>query len=66
MTAHRSVIALPPTGPGACRSRRTGGSCVDVELPRDEHAALRAQLDLRAGSRLYLKPLRVTRFAEAG
>jgi sulfate transport system ATP-binding protein len=46
--------------------RLDDGSYVDVELPRDEYAALRARLDLRAGSHVHLKPLRVTRFAEAG
>ena len=45
--------------------RLDDGSYVDVELPRDEYAALRARLDLRAGSRVHLKPLRVTRFAES-
>jgi sulfate transport system ATP-binding protein len=35
---------------------------VDVEMPREEYAALRASLDLRSGSRVYLKPRRVTRF----
>lgn len=46
--------------------RLDDGSYVDVELPREEYAALRARLDLRAGSHVHLKPLRVTRFAEAG
>jgi len=46
--------------------RLDDGSYVDVELPREEYTALREQLDLRAGSRVHLKPLRVMRFAEAG
>jgi sulfate transport system ATP-binding protein len=39
------------------------GSYVDVELPRAEYNALREQLGLRAGSTVYLKPRKLTRFA---
>ena len=41
---------------------------LDVELPRAEYQALRDRLALQRGSRVYLKPRRVTRFAtgEAG
>ena len=38
---------------------------VDVELPRNEYLALRTQLGLKTGSRVHLRPRRVTRFAEA-
>jgi len=36
---------------------------LDVELPRAEYQALRDRLSLQRGSRVYLKPRRVTRFA---
>jgi sulfate transport system ATP-binding protein len=36
---------------------------VDVELPRAEYLSLRQQLDLKSGSRVHLRPRRVTRFA---
>jgi sulfate transport system ATP-binding protein len=35
---------------------------VDVELPRAEYLRLRQQLDLKSGSRVHLRPRRVTRF----
>jgi sulfate transport system ATP-binding protein len=41
------------------------GSYVDVELPRSEYVALRAGLGLRPGSRVFLKPRRVTRFGSS-
>jgi len=37
---------------------------VDVELPRAEYLALREQLALKSGSKVHLRPRRVTRFAE--
>ncbi|MBN9463263.1 MAG: sulfate ABC transporter ATP-binding protein [Burkholderiales bacterium] len=37
---------------------------VDVELPRQDYAALRERLGLRPGARAYLRPRRVTRFAQ--
>jgi sulfate transport system ATP-binding protein len=43
-----------------------GAGCVDVELPRSEYHPLRQRLDLRAGSRVWLKPRRVTRFGSVG
>ena len=43
--------------------RDDDGSYVDVELAREEYTALRASLNLRTGSHVHLKPLRVTRFA---
>ena len=36
---------------------------LDVELPRSEYQALRDRLALQRGSRVYLKPRRVTRFS---
>jgi sulfate transport system ATP-binding protein len=39
------------------------GGYLDVELPRAEYQALRDRLALQRGSRVYLKPRRVTRFA---
>jgi sulfate transport system ATP-binding protein len=36
---------------------------LDVELSRSEYLALRERLALQRGSRVYLKPRRVTRFA---
>jgi sulfate transport system ATP-binding protein len=44
--------------------KREDGSYVDVELPRSEWQQLRQQLDLQPGSRVYLKPRRITRFAD--
>jgi sulfate transport system ATP-binding protein len=38
---------------------------LDVELPRAEYQALRDRLALQRGSRVYLKPRRVTRFEAA-
>jgi sulfate transport system ATP-binding protein len=38
---------------------------VDVELPRESFVAMRDQLALRPGSRVHLRPRRVTRFAAA-
>ena len=46
--------------------RADDGSYVDVEMPRAEYTALRDKLDLRAGSQVYLKPRRVTRFLAGG
>ena len=43
--------------------RDDDGSFVDVEMPRTEYAALRQRLGLATGSRVHLKPRRVTRFA---
>ena len=42
--------------------KRDDGSYVDVELPRARWAALRDTLQLKPGSRAWLKPQRVTRF----
>ena len=42
-------------GPGA-------GGWLDVELPRTEYAALRERLQLQRGSRVWLRPRKVTRF----
>ncbi len=42
--------------------RQDDGSYVDVEMPRSDYTQLRDKLDLRAGSQVFLKPLRVTRF----
>jgi sulfate transport system ATP-binding protein len=45
--------------------RREGdGGFVDVELPRADYTALRDGLQLRPGSKVFLKPRRVTRFSE--
>ncbi|MBN8488008.1 MAG: sulfate ABC transporter ATP-binding protein, partial [Burkholderiales bacterium] len=41
---------------------RDDGAYVDVELPRERWHALRQQHGLQDGSRVYLKPRRVTRF----
>jgi sulfate transport system ATP-binding protein len=43
--------------------RDDDGSYVDVEMARAEFVALRARLGLGTGSRVHLKPRRVTRFA---
>ena len=43
--------------------RLDDGSYVDVEMTRGDYTALRDRLDLRTGSRVHLKPRRVTRFA---
>jgi sulfate transport system ATP-binding protein len=43
--------------------RDDDGSFVDVELTRPEFVALRDRLGLAAGSRVFLKPRHVTRFA---
>ncbi len=44
--------------------RRDGAEgYVDVELPREEYVALRDRLTLAPGSRVHLRPRRVTRFA---
>jgi sulfate transport system ATP-binding protein len=46
--------------------RREGAEgWLDVELPRAEYQALRDRLALQRGSRVYLKPRRVTRFEAA-
>jgi sulfate/thiosulfate transport system ATP-binding protein len=42
--------------------RDGGAGYVDVELPRGDFNLLRQRLDLRPGSRVFLKPRRVTRF----
>jgi sulfate transport system ATP-binding protein len=42
--------------------RQDDGSYVDVEMPRVEYSALRDRLGLKAGSVVYLRPRRVTRF----
>ena len=41
-----------------------GEGFLDVELPRADYLALRERLPLERGSRLWLKPRRVTRFEE--
>jgi sulfate transport system ATP-binding protein len=38
---------------------------VDVELPRDAYVQLRESIGLRPGSRVHLRPRRITRFAAA-
>ena len=40
------------------------GGYVDVELPRSAYVALRQRLDLSPGSKLHLRPRRITRFDE--
>jgi len=57
--AHTRVEFLRE-GPGGA-----GGGYLDVELPRAEYQALRDRLALQRGSRVYLKPRRVTRFERA-
>ncbi len=44
--------------------KREDGSYVDVELPRAEWSALRDRLALKTGSKVFLKPKRVTRFGD--
>jgi len=46
--------------------QREGGSFVDVELPRAQFTALRDRLQLAPGSKVFLKPRRVTRFSAHG
>jgi sulfate/thiosulfate transport system ATP-binding protein len=43
--------------------REEDGSYVDVELPREAYVRLRDSLQLAGGSRVHLKPRRVTHFA---
>lgn len=43
--------------------RLDDGSFVDVEMTRSAYTALRDRLGLRAGSEVYLKPRRITRFS---
>ena len=43
--------------------RLDDGSYVDVAMARADYTALRDRLDLRTGSRVHLKPRRVTRFS---
>jgi len=43
--------------------RLDDGSFVDVQMTRSEYTALRDQLGLRNGSRVHLKPRRITRFS---
>ncbi len=43
--------------------RQDDGGFVDVEMPRNEFAALRQRLDLRSGSQVHLRARRITRFA---
>jgi sulfate/thiosulfate transport system ATP-binding protein len=43
--------------------RLDDGSYVDVEMPRADYATLRERLGLRNGSRVHLKPRRITRFS---
>jgi sulfate transport system ATP-binding protein len=45
--------------------RDTGDGYVDVELPRSTFQLLRERLPLVPGSRLHLRPRRITRFGEA-
>jgi sulfate transport system ATP-binding protein len=40
------------------------GGFIDVELPRADYTALRDGLQLRPGSKVFLKPRRVTRFGQ--
>ena len=42
--------------------RLDDGSFVDVEMPRSDYITLRDQLGLQNGSRVHLKPRRITRF----
>ena len=42
--------------------RQDAEGYVDVEMPRAEYSALRAHLSLERGSRLWLRPRRITRF----
>jgi sulfate transport system ATP-binding protein len=42
--------------------READDSWVDVELPREAYVALRDKLQLAPGSRVFLKPRRITRF----
>ncbi len=44
--------------------REDGGGFVDVELPRTEFQRLQQSLQLRGGSRVWLKPRRVTHFGQ--
>jgi sulfate transport system ATP-binding protein len=44
--------------------KREDGSYVDVELSRADWASLRQQLQLQTGSKVHLKPRRVTRFGD--
>jgi sulfate transport system ATP-binding protein len=44
--------------------RADDSGTVDVELPRAEYLSLREQLGLKPGSRVHLRPRRVTRFAD--
>jgi sulfate transport system ATP-binding protein len=43
--------------------RPDAAGTVDVELPRAEYLSLRQQLDLKSGSRVHLRPRRITRFS---
>jgi|UPI000647D648 sulfate transport system ATP-binding protein len=43
--------------------RDDDGSYVDVEMARSDYTALRDKLDLRTGSKVHLKPRRITRFS---
>jgi sulfate transport system ATP-binding protein len=43
--------------------RLDDGSYVDVEMTRADYTALRDRLGLRNGSRVHLKPRRITRFS---
>jgi sulfate transport system ATP-binding protein len=45
--------------------RDSDQSYVDVELPREHFNALRSRLNLAPGSRVHLRPRRVTRFGAA-
>jgi sulfate transport system ATP-binding protein len=45
--------------------RLDDGSYVDVEMTRSDYSVLRERLGLQNGSRVFLKPRRVTRFAVA-
>ena len=45
--------------------RRDDGTYVDVELSREAWLGVRGQLGLVSGSRVHLRPRRVTRFADA-
>lgn len=46
--------------------RLDDGSYVDVEMARADYAVLREKLQLSAGSKVFLKPRRVTRFLAGG
>ena len=46
--------------------RDSGDGYLDVELPRADYTALRERLQLQRGSRVWLRPLKATRFDAGG